>query len=112
MQPQLDVSRKQAVERFAALLGSGDGRAATGMEEVVRAAYQGRVETLLLADDETVWGRFDEEADEVATGQVFAETGQDLIEAVAVQTLRHGGNAYVLPEAEMPQGAAVAILRY
>lgn len=112
VQPRFDASRRQAVERFAALLGSGDGRAATGMEEVVRAAYQGRIDTLLLAEGETAWGCYDEEADEVAMGGVFAETGQDLLDAAAVQTLRRGGNAYVLSGAEMPQRAAAAILRY
>jgi hypothetical protein len=112
MLPRLDAGRKQAVERFAALLGSGDGRAATGIEEVVRAAYQGRVETFLLAEGKTVCGRFDKEAEKVIIGQALAETGQDLIEAAAVQTLCHGGSTFVLSEADMPQLTAAAIMRY
>lgn len=106
MLPHLETGRKEAVERFAALLGSGDGRAATVIQEIVRAAYQGRVETFLLAEGKTIWGRFDTATDEVVIGPAFAETGQDLIEATAVQTLFHGGTAYVLSEAEMPQGTA------
>ncbi len=112
MLPQLDTGRKQVVERFAALLGRGDGRAATGIEEVVRAAYQGRVETFLLAEGKAVWGRFDMATDEVVIGPAFAETGQDLIEAAAVQTLCHGGTTYVLSDADMPQATASAIMRY
>lgn len=113
VRPRFDAERGAAGERLAALLGRGDERAATGMEEVVRAAYQGRVDTLLLAEGESLWGRYDEGVDEVATGQEFAETGEDLLDAVAVRTLRHGGTVYVLPEEEMPGDApAAAILRY
>lgn len=113
MQPRLDADRGQAVERFAALHGSGDARAATSMEDVIRAAYQGRIDTLLLAEGEAVEGCYDEEADEVATGPEFAETDEDLLDAAAVQTLRHGGAVYVLPPEEMPDdAAAAALLRY
>ena len=113
LQPRLDADRRQAVERFAALHGSGDARAATSMEEVVRAAYQGRVDMLLLAEGESIWGRYHEEADELATGEAFAETGEDLLDAAAVRTLRHGGGVYVLPAEEMPdEVAAAAVLRY
>jgi hypothetical protein len=95
------------------LSGSGDARGATGIEGVVRAAYQGRIEVLLLTEDEAVWGSYDEAADEVATGARFAETGQDLLDAAAVRTLRHGGSVHVLPRGEMPEDVPVAaILRY
>ncbi len=58
-------------------------------------------------------GRYDEAADEIATGPEFGETGGDLLDAVAVQTLRHGGAVYVLPQEEMPDdAAAAALLRY
>lgn len=111
--PHFDAEREAAVERFQALSGNGDARAIAGMEEVIRAAYQGRVDALLLAGGETLWGRYDEDADEVATGREFAETGEDLFDAAAVRTLRHGGVVHVLAEEEMPGDTpAAAILRY
>lgn len=113
VRPRFDGDRKAAVERFQALSGSGDARGATGIEGVVRAAYQGRIEALLLTEDEAVWGSYDEAADEVATGARFAETGQDMLDAAAVRTLRHGGSVHVLPRGEMPEDVPVAaILRY
>ena len=113
MRPLLDAERQLAAERFAALRGSGDARAASALEDVVRAAYQGRIGTLLLAEDESAWGRYREESDELAMGEAFAETGEDLLDAAAVRTLQQGGNIHVLPADEMPGGnAAVAILRY
>lgn len=113
VRPRLDADRGRAVERVRALLGGGDGRAVTGIEAVAGAAHQGRVEALLLAEGETVWGRYDEAADAVEIGPGFAETGEDLLDAVAVRTLRHGGAVHVLPPGEMPDDApAAAILRY
>jgi len=113
VQPQLDAGRKAAVERFEALLGSGDARAATGIEEVARMAYHGRIDTLLLAESASVWGHYDTDADELATGEEFAASGEDLLDAVAARALRHGGSAYVLSEEEMPDAVpAAAILRY
>ena len=113
MRPLLDAERQLAAERFATLRGSGDARAASVLEDVVRAAYQGRIGTLLLAEDESAWGRYREESDELAMGEEFAENGEDLLDAAAVRTLQQGGDIHVLPADEMPGGnAAVAILRY
>ncbi len=113
MQPRLERGRKEAVERFETLRAGRDTRAVTRIEELVGAAYRGRVDTLLLAEDETVWGRYDQAVDEVATGDVFAATGEDLLEAAAVQTLRQGGDVHLLPLGEMPEATpAAATLRY
>ncbi|MFO7592385.1 MAG: hypothetical protein R6X23_16115 [Acidimicrobiia bacterium] len=113
IKPRLELRRREAVERLAALVASRDARAVTGIEELTRAAYQGIVETLLLVEDETAWGRYDEATGEVATGDAFAATGDDLLEAAAVQTLRHGGDVRVLPAGDPWDAApAAAILRY
>ena len=66
MRPYLDRHRKDAGERFQALSASNDPRAATDVEQVVRAAYDGRIETLLLAEGEAAWGRYDQATDELS----------------------------------------------
>ena len=113
VRPGFDADRRAAVERFQALSGSGDARAATGVDEVVKAAHQGRIDALLLAEGEAVWGRYDEATDEVVAGPRFAETGEDLLDTAATRTLRHGGSVHILPREEMPDDVpAAAILRY
>ena len=113
VQPQLGASRTTAVERFHALLGADDIRAASGIEEVARAAYQGRADTVLLAEGEALWGQYDPDTDEVQIGDEFADTGEDLLDAVALQTLRHGGRVHMMPHGQMPTGRlATAIMRY
>jgi hypothetical protein len=113
VRPHFEADRKQAVERFQALRGAGDARAATGIEAVVRAAYQGRINALLLAEGEAVWRHYDEAAGEVVVGEGFAGTGEDLLETAMVWTLQHGGGVHALPQREMPDAApSAAILRY
>lgn len=102
MRPRLDAARTAAVERFATLRGNRDARAVTGIDDVMTAAHQGRIDTLLLVEDDTVGGRVAE----------FTATADDVLEAVAVQTLQHGGAVHLLPEKELSHPPAAAILRY
>lgn len=113
MQPRLAEERERAVERFTALLNDGDARASIESEEIIKAAHYSRIDTLFLAEGVNLWGRFDEAADKVMLDEAFAGTGEDLLDAAAVHTLRHGGSVYILPKEEMPGAAmAAAILRY
>jgi hypothetical protein len=113
VRPRFDGDRKRAVERLAALLGSGDSRGTTGTEDIVRASFAGRVDTLLLAEGVDLRGRFDAAADKVTVSEEFAATGEDLLDAAAAQTLGQGGGVYVLPREEIPDAAsAAAVLRY
>lgn len=113
MQPRLEQARTEAVERCRAMLASGDARVVTAVNELVAAAYQGRVDTLLLTDDETVKWLYDEGINKIGVGDEVVTDGQDLLEAAAVQTLQQGGGIHVLPTERIPGAAgAAAILRY
>lgn len=113
MQPHLGQSRSAAVERFGALHGGHDARAVTDVEAVARAASQGRIDTLLLTEDETALGRHDETAETCSTDDACMTSGEDHLEAAAIGTLRHGGAVHLLAREDMPEGTlAAAILRY
>jgi hypothetical protein len=108
MLPHLDAARQAALDRFAALQGSGDVKGASVPADIVVAAHEGRVDTLLLAEGVDLPGRYDAAARRVVVGQ-----GGDLPDLAAAQTLRHGGAAFVLPREAMPRGVELAaILRY
>jgi hypothetical protein len=97
MRPQFEADRNRAVERFAALHGSGDAKALTGPRPVVTAAEEGRVDTLLLAEGADLPGG----------------PGEDLVDAAATRTLQQGGAVFILPPEQMPAGEPMAaILRY
>jgi len=113
VRPLLDADRKQAVEKLAALLGSGDARATLNAGEIVKAAHHGRIETLMLAEGAELWGRFDEATGKVTMGAGATAAGHDLLDDVAARVLRHGGNVSILALDEMPDAApAAAVLRF
>jgi len=113
VRPLLDADRKQAVEKLAALLGSGDARATLDAGEIVKAAHHGRIETLMLAEGAELWGRFDEATGKVTMGAGAAAAGRDLLDDVAARVLRHGGAVSILALDEMPDSApAAAVLRF
>lgn len=87
--------------------GSG---ATNRLKDIVTAAHDGRVTSLLISDTAESHGNFDD-ATNAASGQ--AEGGVDLINDATIQTLLHAGTVMVASNKQMPQGApAIAILRY
>ena len=85
------------------------GGASNRLKDVVTAAHDGRVLTLIVSDSLTPTGAFDE-----ATNQTIGGKGdQDLANDAAVQTVLHAGSVLVAPNSKMPNGSPVAaIFRY
>lgn len=106
--PKFDAGRQEAVERLAALHGGGDGRAALGLDDVVRAADEGRVDTLLLAEGASA------SLHEEAQGAVQSvDAAMDPFDTAAAQTLRQDGDVYLVESEDLPgEAVAAAILRY
>lgn len=120
IQPLLDADRRDVIARFGVLFATGDARAAAGLQEVVWAAQQGRVDTLLLPVEDPARGHdlldSDEDIDQDEAPAKGAQrsrwAGQDLLEVAAVETLRHGGRLHLLDDGGSPQPNVGAILRY
>jgi len=76
-------------------------RFSTNLSEILRAAAEGRVMRLYLDEAAEALGEFDGGREE------------DLLNAAAVETIVHGGNAFALPGASMPDHASIAaVFRY
>jgi hypothetical protein len=113
VQPYFEQELAAVVEQYGQLVNMG--WATHDLKEAVAAAYFGRVDKMIVAVDEQVWGKFDP-----ATGKVEQQAGDQksdgdiaLLDAAAMQTLLNGGSVYGLLRAEMPVDApAVAVLRY
>ncbi len=93
-------------ERWAQFDGTADDRAVDGAKALLRAAYAGRVETMLHPAGARVLGTFDAETGDISTGEQSAE--YDLINLAAIHTLRNGGALVSVPAEDDPK----AILRY
>lgn len=93
--------------------GIAKGRASSILDEVLTAAFQGRIATLLVPLGIRRWGRFDfnrfalEQHDEEQPGD------EELLDLAAAQTLRHDGIVYGIKPEEVPGGHLLAaVYRY
>ena len=90
-------------------------KASDNVEEIVAAAFNGRIDRLVLAIDTQVWGTFNRD-----TGAVeYYQEGQrkedhlPLLDFAAMQTLQNGGTVFALSQDEMPTKSAIAaVFRY
>lgn len=82
--------------------------ASSDLREILPAAYQSRVAAILIEQGRKIWGRYDPDQDKLVLLPEQEAGVEDLLNLAARYTLRYGGRAIVLPEEEMPQGAAAA----
>lgn len=87
--------------------------AAAGVNQLVKAAYDGRVMHLFVAENAQAMGNFDEASDRARTHQVARPGDEDLINAAALQTIVHAGRVHTMPQQRVPGNRPMAaILRY
>jgi hypothetical protein len=103
------TEKKKEVEE---LLKTGDSALFSDkVEEILREAELGRVDTVLVAHGERDWGEFDPQT--LSTHFGNNSLSHDLLDTVCAVTLLRGGKAYVLPPEQMPQHkTAIAVFRY
>lgn len=97
MRSRLAAPAAKVVAEFESHRGAK--RVVTELDEILSQAEEGRVSDLLIREDAERLGDRGE--------------GEDLLNLAAVRTLTHGGQAFTLRAAEMPEPAdAAAVLRY
>jgi hypothetical protein len=114
VEPLFQEERKKQADRYRELAGTG--RASNRLDEILPAAYDGRIDTLFTARGVRVWGKYDPESRQVEIKEeqeVQTNGSEDLIDLAAVQTYLRGGNIFAVEQQEVPEGmAAVAIFRW
>jgi len=104
---------EQAVEQYQQLAVTA--KATDNIEEIVAAAFYGRVDKLFLAVDAQIWGIFDPDTGKVIHYQAGQSQEDDLalLDFAAMQTLQKDGSVYALLQEDMPTDSPVAaVLRY
>lgn len=93
-------------------LADKNGDTSDDLAAILSAAYYKRINTLFVAENHHVWGKFDKEANHVENLD-RQQGAQHLLGLAATYTLKNGGNVLVLPKEKIPSGGpAAAILRY
>lgn len=113
VEPLLVQDRAEAAARFLEASGRGSGAAST-VQDVVRAAVEGRVDQLFVPAGVHVWGTVDASSLEVSLADDSERNGaEDLWDRAAVQTLLTAGTVHVVAPEDVPgPGPAAALLRY
>jgi len=109
--PHFQQAKDEAVSKFRNL--SDTEKSSQEMEQVVPAAFYGRVDTLFVPLKTQRWGKFDIETNKIEFHSEPREDSDDLLDLASVQTLANGGQVYAFEPNEMPVEADLAaILRY
>jgi hypothetical protein len=109
--PLFAQEREDALARYHDLIGTG--KASGDLMQIVPAAAEGRVETLLVPDGVQVWGSFDQDERSVEVHDQAAPEDEDLLNVAATATLDKGGDIFVLDPGRMPDNArAAAVYRW
>jgi hypothetical protein len=111
IQKHFDQQIEQAGNQFQECVGTG--KASDDVKEVVLAAWQGRVDTLFIAQDVQQWGRIDLSHNRLHLEASKTPEAEETLNYAAVQTLLNSGTVYALPQDRMPGKTSIAaIFRY
>ncbi len=109
-----EVARGAAPEAFRKAMEEAEthrerGQISTDTSQVIQAAFEGRVADLFLSDSAERRGSWDKESFKPRIG----EGEDDLLNAAAVETIRHGGRAFEVDPRSMPvRDEVAAVLRF
>jgi hypothetical protein len=88
-------------------LGSDD------LSQVVKAAFENRVKTVLIQDNKIIPGKIDYSTGEIELGYIQNPDSDDILDDLAELVLKNRGDVMVLPKEKMPGDTGVAgIYRY
>jgi hypothetical protein len=82
-------------------------------QEIIPAAYYGRVSHIFVRKADHIWGTFDENANELNLSDAENPDSEDLLDEALIKTIQTGGEVYVLDQEKMPAESAIAaVFRY
>jgi hypothetical protein len=114
--PLVAEYRRTHEEGLLDLFGSlrRHGRAIDELRHVAQAAVRGRIRCLFLRDGHREWGHFDRESGAAMLKEKQSSSeDEDILDAIAEETLLRDGEVLVVPRDRMPsEGPVAAVLRY
>jgi hypothetical protein len=111
MQPYFKQRQMKATNEY---LNQSATPLTTAIESVIiPAAHYGRIQHLFVVKGSHIWGRFNEQDNQLFTNSEPGDNDECLVDKAVIKTLQTGGNVFVVPPEEMPeQSMMAAVLRY
>jgi hypothetical protein len=85
-------------------------RASKDLKEIVRAAYDGRIDLLFVAVGIQKWGTFDPDRLTIHLHQEAEPGDEDLLDFAAIHTFLNGGTVFAVEPEKVPDQAPLAAL--
>lgn len=106
--PYFLKAQQEAVDTYRQIAGTG--LTSNNVNDIVPAAYNGRVETLFINTGIHLWGTYDPDTNEVELDKGAANGKVDLLDLAAVHTILNGGAVYTVQPEDMPADEPIAAL--
>lgn len=99
--PTFDQERKDKINKF--LEAQGTGKTAIGIENILKEAFNGRIDTLFCENLADIFGTYEIENDTaIATELEESDTTISLMNLAAIKTFLNDGTVYLLDQENMP----------
>lgn len=90
-----------------------ESRGTSDLKQAVQAAFEGRVETVLIQEDKIIPGKVDFSTGRIKTGEIDDPELADVLDDLAELVLANGGKVKILAKDELPSTTGIAaIYRY
>ncbi|EDX85348.1 hypothetical protein S7335_3047 [Synechococcus sp. PCC 7335] len=111
VEPHFTTSRKEALEKYGSLLDKN--QATQDIEQILNAAANGQIETLIVARGAKLWGTFDPKSRKATYHSEQQADSQELMDWAVTHALQTNAEVYIVARDEVPADAdAVVTLRY
>lgn len=111
IEPSFQAERESVLSRYRELAGTG--KTSDNVEQIVPAAYDGRIDTMFVDETAHQWGLYAKDSRFIEVHEEFQQGDEDLLDVAAVETLSHKGTVYAVKRDAMPADRLiVALLRY
>jgi hypothetical protein len=112
-EPKLTEAREALRDQLRSAAGGSGDRYITNIEDILRAAEEGRIATIFVAPGETVWGHYDAEHRIARIDRTSGPENEDLMNLATLKALSNGGDARSMPDdLNGNLGPVAALLRY
>lgn len=111
LKPEFNKQRQTAADKYRRF--SGNSLASSSTDEIVKAAYNKRIESLFVNISEQQWGSYNPETNEVQIDDAATYDNKDLLDYSAVHTILNNGFVYASTKEDMPcDKPLAAVYRY
>lgn len=106
--PYFQESQEKAATKYQELMANNPEKASRDLKEIIKAAYDRRIDTLFVAIDEEQWGKFNPETHEITLQREDQPENEDLLDFATIHTFLNGGAVYTDVPENLPDRALIA----